>query len=341
MALPRRGGRRPQPSTSQNSYDLPTPDLDVDNISNDAYTRRQRPPTQRSTVQINRSNARPQRTGGSNAAPARRTPTGGQTVQKNPAYANPNYSRPAPVTQQPIRPVAPQAVDDDDDDFFEEDAPAERPMSYRDYYPVDDDYSDYDSTTSTPMRQAAPIASIDNRPPQTSYTPVTIPQYQTDSMDTVDDGIVYTDNINDILDKKGLIKDGPGAPRLREYPKMLPDGLGPRVRRLQPNGKYKIIQGLSYEQLLRISGQSDEAKERFKRDVNDHPYDSTGHLRIFLASPVGRPYELGSMSEAQKLADSLRAKQSQIFDSSINLHYREGDSLEYKEPQWPTKSKKK
>lgn len=252
--------------------------------------------------------------------------------------------------------------DDGPDEFFEDDptpAPMERKMSYNDYYSGTHDNDDDNGYSA--YNQQYPDAQYDGsmqmppaqqQAPQSYNAALQYPQaptgqqynnnyvYSDEDDLSNNDGIVYTDDINQVIDKNGIFLDGFDVPHLRTYPKGLPTG-GPRVKRLQPNGKYKIIQGAAWERFSKLMGKTKEALEKLEKEINQKPYDESGHLRIFLISNVsGRPYELGSMSEAQRLAESLRAKNDMLWDSSVNIHYREGDSSMYKDKKWPDKKKK-
>lgn len=103
------------------------------------------------------------------------------------------------------------------------------------------------------------------------------------------------------------------------YPKGL--GHGPRVSMVKSNGHTKIVEGLSYE----------EMPSRMKSRMDARPYDDAGQLRIWLRSkrPVGMPYyELGSSQHADKLAASLRSRESDLSDSNVDLSYATRPALD-------------
>lgn len=111
------------------------------------------------------------------------------------------------------------------------------------------------------------------------------------------------------------------------YPKGL--GHGPRVRMVKSNGRTKIVEGLSYE----------EMPSRMKSRMDARPCDDAGQLRIWLRSKrsIGMPYyELGSSQHADKLAASLRARESDLTDSNVDLSYATRPALgEAKDRKFP------
>lgn len=113
------------------------------------------------------------------------------------------------------------------------------------------------------------------------------------------------------------------------YPKGL--GHGPRVRMVKSNGRTKIVEGLPYE----------EMPSRMKSRMNARPYDDAGQLRIWVRSKtsVGMPYyELGSRQHAAKLATSLRARESDLTDSNVDISYATRPSLDdVKDRKFPGK----
>lgn len=141
--------------------------------------------------------------------------------------------------------------------------------------------------------------------------------------------IHYADSIEEVIDADGYLIDGPGAPRLREYPKHLPGDMGPKVRRLQPDGSYNTVYGVSYEKLKSRY----QLYKDFMEELDAKPYDDYGYLKIFIDSPFNPEYyiELGSKASAEAFAESLRDK---LANSTADVSYRDSTSADHGVPGW-------
>ena len=100
----------------------------------------------------------------------------------------------------------------------------------------------------------------------------------------------------------------------RGYPKGLPEGRGPVVRRLNTRTRKMVsFEGIPWERL----------PSSYQRDLDEHPYDDAGQLRVFIRGTSGTwpLIEYGSDDHAKKLREDLRSRESMLNDPGVDISY--------------------